>query len=174
MKDEVALRVLGILGILFLGYGIITRGYYGNWYHYSYPLASFGAILALGSLYFYRDLSEKSKNIPVRIGLTAMAIALVGMTGDIFVQVWVLKIAVLSIHFYFYQAMEIAIPFLLIALLVKKYRKKAVVPPMIACGLSAVKYFFVFQEIRETIFFLETLICLVIFAISYVLYAYLS
>ena len=173
MKDEVTLTLLGILGTLFLGYGFLIRGYYGNWYHYSYPLASFGAILALDSLYFYRDLNEKSK-IPVKIGLTAMAIVLVGMIGEIFVQVWVLKIAVLSIHFYFYLAMDIATPFLLIALLVKKYQKKAAVPPMIACGLSAIKYFFVFQELRETIFFLEALVCLVIFAISYVLYAYLS
>jgi len=172
MKDEVTLGVLSILGILFLGYGILVRCYYGIWYHYSYPLASFGAILALGSLYFFRDLSEKSKSIPVKVGLTAMAIVLVGMIGEIFVLVWVLKVALLSIHFYFYWAMEIAISFLLIALLVRKYRKKAVVPPMIACGLSAIKFFFVFQDIGEMIFFLETLISLVIFAISYVLYAY--
>jgi len=174
MKDEVTLRVLGILGILFVAYGIIIWGYYGIWYHHSYTLASFGAILALGSLYFYRDLSEKSKNIPVTIGLTAMAIVLVGMIGQIFVLVYVLKVAILSIHYYFSLAMEIAISFLLIALLVKKYRKKAVIPPMIACGLSAIKFFIVFQELGEMIFFLEILICLVIFAISYALYAYLS
>jgi len=174
MEDEVTLTLLGILGILFVVYGIIIRGYYGIWYHYSYLLASFGAVLALGSLYFFRDLSEKGKSIPVKVGLTAMAIVLVGMIGEIFVLVWILKKALLGISFYFYWAMDIAIPFLLIALLVRKYRKKAVIPPMIACGLSAIKYFFVFQDIGETIYFLEALICLVVFAISYVLYAYLS
>ena len=174
MKDEVTLRVLGILGILFVVYGITIRGYYGFWENYSYLLASFGAVLTLGSLYFFRDLSEKGKSIPVKVGLTAMAIVLVGMIGEIFVLVWILKKALLGISFYFYWAMDIAIPFLLIALLVKKYRKKAVIPSMIACGLSAIKYFFVFQDLGETIYFLETLICLVIFAISYVLYAYLS
>jgi len=45
---------------------------------------------------------------------------------------------------------------------------------MIACGLSTIFYFFAFLDMEEMIYIQEALICLVIFAISYVLYAYFS
>ena len=80
----------------------------------------------------------------------------------------------LSIHYFFYLAVWISIPCLLVALIVKEYRKKVVIPPMIACGLSAIWYFYAFKGLREMIFFLEILICIVIFAICYILYAYPS
>lgn len=175
--EEFTFTVLGAFGILLVGVAIVIRGYYGIWVYHSYSLIWIGGILALASLYFYRDLIEKGKsnekNIPLMLGLTAMAILIVSLIAELLYYILFFEM-LLHIEFFFYRTMEITIPCLLIALLVKKYRKKAVVPPMIACGLSAIFYFIVFQDIREMIYFLETLTCLVIFAISYVLYAYLS
>ena len=153
MKDEVTLRVLGILGILFLSYGIIIRGYYGEWYYHSYSLTWIGGILALGSLYFYRDLEKgksDQKNILLLLGLTMMATLIVGLIADVLYSILFSEM-VFHIEFWFYRTVEITTPCLLIALLVKKYRKKAVVPPMIACGLSAIFYFFAFLNMEQMI-----------------------
>jgi len=80
---------------------------------------------------------------------------------------------ILSVHFFFELAIWITMPCLLIGL-VKKYRKKALVPPMIAFGLTTIIYSWAFIDLSEMIYLLETIVSIVIFAICYVLYAYLS
>lgn len=105
------------------------------------------------------------------VGFTAIAIAVV-VNANTLVHVLLYR-EVLSVHFFLYLAMWVSVPCLLLVW-VKKYRKKAVIPPMIACGLSTIFYFFAFLDMEEMIYIQEALICLVIFGISYVLYAYFS
>jgi len=79
---------------------------------------------------------------------------------------------VLSIHFFFYLAVGISIPCLLVAL-VTKHRKRAAIPPMIASLLSAVIYSYAFTDFfPEAIFFWEALVSIVICALACVLYVY--
>ena len=77
----------------------------------------------------------------------------------------------LHVNFFFNIAMVISIPCLVTAL-VERFRKRASVPPMIACGLTAMFYFWVYLSIPEMIYFLETIISVVLFAVGYVLYAH--
>ena len=108
------------------------------------------------------------------VGFTAIAIA-VAVIAKTLVHILLYR-EVLSVHFFLYLAMWLSIPCLLLAL-VKKYRKKAVIPPMIVCGLSVILYSFLFMNLwmkgpqlywdLEVTLLFETLILIAIFVLAF-------
>jgi hypothetical protein len=108
------------------------------------------------------------------VGFTAIAIA-VAVIAKTLVHILLYR-EVLSVHFFLYLAMWVSIPCLLLAL-VKKYRKKAVIPPMIVCGLSVILDSFLFMNLwmkgpqlywdLEVTLLFETLILIAIFVLAF-------